>query len=170
MTSDCCCEIPTPQSILEDDNRDVFEEIISDTETYRDAMRGILWSFYQYRGIGNCDVDYWVNTMKNRYDQVKSLYYPKFKLLDEWLTEVMGNDPVDLSEGATDYTMKTEIEDNPDNPQGSTVYLSDRNTVTYNGKTYSGLSSETVSRFMDMIPNLSQQFADEFQKQFYWGI
>ena len=168
--SDCCCTIPTPDSILTDDNIDVFEKIIDDSETYHTEMRYILWSFYQYRGIGNCDVDYWIQTMKNRYNQVKMVYLPKFKLLDEWLTEVMGTAPVDLSEGQTNYTMKTEIEDNPDNPQGSTVYLSDRNTVTYNGKTYSGLSSETVTRFMDYIPDLSQQFADEFQKQFYWGI
>ncbi|MBO7205744.1 MAG: hypothetical protein J6V08_04935 [Candidatus Methanomethylophilaceae archaeon] len=168
--SDCCCTIPTPQSILDDDNRDVFEEIIDDSEVFHTIMRDILWSFYQYRGIGNCDVDYWVQTMKNRYLQIRVAYLPKFKLLDEWLTDVMGNDPVDLSEGATNYTMMTEIEDTPDNPQGTSVYLSDRNTVTYNGKTYSGLSSETVSRFMDYIPDLSQQFADEFQKQFYWGL
>ena len=169
MTCDCCT-IPTPDSILTDDNRDVFEEIIDDSEVYHDMMRTILWSFYGYRGIGNCDVDYWVNTMKARYTQVKLMYIPKFKLIDEWLTEITTVDPIDLSEGKTDYTMVTEIEDNPDNPQGTSVYLSDRNTVTYNGKTYTGLSSETVSKFMDYVPDLERQFADEFQKQFYWGL
>ena len=166
----CCLEIPTPQSILDDDNRDVFEEIIDDSEVYHDMMRGILWAFYRYRGIGNCDLDYWVQNMKDRYLQVRVLYLPKFKLIDEWLTEVLGNDPVDLSEGKNDYTMITEMEDTPDNPVGTSRYLSDRNTVTYNGKTYSGLSSETVSKFLDYVPDLERQFAEEFRKQFYFGL
>lgn len=169
MSCDCFC-IPTPKSILADDERDVFEEIFPDTEDYHDMMRAIMWSYYAYRGIGNCNIDYWVDTMKARYVQIKLMYMPKFKVVDEWLNEVMGNDPIDLSEGATDYTMRTENEDTPDNPQGSTVYLSDRNTVTYNGKTYSGLSSETVSRFMDYVPDLERQFAVEFRKQFYFGL
>lgn len=169
MTCGCKC-IPTPQSILDEDNRDVFEDIFDDSEAYHDEMRDIMWAFYRFRGIGNCNVDYWVQTMIDRYRQIQLMYIPKFKLIDQWLGEVLGNDPIDLSEGATDYTMKTETEDNPDNPQGTSVYLSDRNTVTYNGKTYSGLSSETVNRFMEYVPDLERQFAEEFKKQFYFGV
>lgn len=168
MTCRCAC-IPTPQSIYDDDNRDVFDEIF-DTVDYGDIMKIMMWSTYQYRGIGNCDVDYWIQCMKGRFAQIVSKYLPKFKVFDEWYTSVYGVDPVDLSDGATDYTMVTEMEDNPDNPQGTSVYLSDRNTVTYGGKTHSGLSSETISRFMDYVPDLTVEFTDEFRKQFYWGL
>ena len=169
MNCDCFC-IPTPQSILTDDERDVFEEIIPDSIQYHDVMRSMMWSVYKYRGIGNCDIDYWVNTMKARLTQIVSRYLPKFKVFDEWYNENMGVDPIELSEGATTYKMTTEIEDNPDNPQGDTKYLSDRNTVDYNGKTFSGLSSETISKFMDYVPDLTAQFTDEFKRQFYWGL
>lgn len=169
--SDCCCRcIPTPDSILEDEEIDVFEEIFPDTEVNYAIMRGIMWDFYGSRGIGHCDTDYWIKCMQRRYRQIKSVYLMKFKVFDEWMTANLGNDPVDLSDGATEYTMRTENEDTPDNPQGTTVYLSDRNTVKYDGKTFGGLSSETVSRFMDAVPDLCQQFADEFRRLFYFGL
>lgn len=178
--SDCCCRcIPTPTSILEDDERDVFREIIPGSFKPDDTpnegsielvMWGILWQFYRYRGIGNCNVDYWVTCMKNRYFQIASVYKLKFKVYDEWMAANMGSAPVDLSDGATQYSMVTEMEDTPDNPQGTEKYLSDRNTVTYDGKTFGGLSSETVARFMDAVPDLAQQFADEFRRLFYFGL
>lgn len=169
--SDCCCRcIPTPDSILADDERDVFEDIFPDSEVYYAVMRSIMWDFYGSRGIGNCNTDYWVKCMQRRYSQIKPTYLLKFKVFDEWMTENLGNDPVDLSDGATQYTMTTENEDTPDNPQGTSVYLSDRNTVKYDGKTHGGLSSETVARFMDAVPDLCQQFADEFRRLFYFGV
>ena len=169
--SDCCCRcIPTPDSILEDDERDVFEEIFPDSEVYYAIMRDIMWAQYGSRGIGNCNIDYWVKSMQRRYFMIRPTYLLKFKVFDEWMTENLGNDPVDLSDGATQYTMTTENEDTPDNPQGTSVYLSDRNTVKYDGKTFGGLSSETVARFMDAVPDLCQQFADEFRRLFYFGV
>lgn len=168
MTCDCYC-IPTPDSILEDDEIDVFEEIIPDTEQFYALKREALWNFYALRGIGNCDIAYWIKAMKYRYGQIKTKYDVKFKVIEEWLTEVSGNAPVDLSDSSSEYTMRTENEDTPDNPQGNTVYLSDRNTVTYNGKSYGGLSSETVSRFADAVPDIAKDFADEFRLQFYFG-
>lgn len=169
--SDCSCRcIPTPDSILEDDERDVFEEIFPDTEVNYALMRSIMWAQYGSRGIGSCDVDYWIKSMQRRYTMIKPTYLMKFKVFDEWMTSNLGNDPVDLSDGATEYNMKTENEDTPDNPQGTTVYLSDRHTVKYDGKTFGGLSSETVSRFMDAVPDLCQQFADEFRRLFYFGV
>ena len=169
--SDCCCRcIPTPDSILEDDERDVFEEIIDDTEPYCAIMRSILWNNYGSRGIGSCNIDYWVKSMRRRYAMIAPTYLIKFKAYDEWGTAQSGNDPIDMSDGATQYQMRTENEDTPDNPQGTTVYLSDRNTVNYDGKTFSGLSSETLARFMDAVPDLCQQFADEFRRLFYFGV
>ena len=169
MTCNCSC-IPTPDSILEDDEIDVFEEIIPNTENYYALKREALWDVYAFRGIGNCDIAYWIKAMKHRYGRIKTMYDVKFKVLEEWLTQVSGVAPVDLSDSTSEYTMRTENEDTPDNPQGNTVYLSDRNTVTYNGRSYGGLSSETVSRFTDAVPDIEKEFADEFRLQFYHGV
>lgn len=169
MTCDCRC-IPTPQSIYDDDEMDVFEEIIPDSDDYYAIMRQALWENYALRGIGNCDIAYWIKAMKMRYWQIKTEYIIKFKAVEEWLTAVGGNDPIDMSDSSSQYISKTENEDTPDNPQGSTVYLSDRNTITYNGKSFSGLSSETVSRFIETVPDIERMFADEFRKQFYHGV
>jgi len=166
MTCHCSC-IPTPQSILDDDEIDVFEAIVPDDHDYKDVMRFALWSNYRFRGIGNCDIKYWVQAMQDRYNQIATQYWVKFAAIDEWLVNL---NPADLSDSMSEYTMTTENEDNPDNPQGSTIYLSDRNTVKYNGRSYSGLSSETVSRFIDWVKNVEKEFADEFRLQFYHGI
>ena len=167
MTCDCRC-IPTPDSILEDDEIDVFEQIVDDSEPYYAVMREALWSNYALRGIGNCDIAYWIKAMQLRYRQIRTVYNVKFQAVDEWLTSITGN--IDLADSVSEYTTTTENEDTPDNPQGSTVYLSDRNTVKYNGKSYGGLSSETVSRFMDNVTNIEREFADEFRLQFYHGV
>lgn len=167
MTCNCQC-IPTPDSILEDDEIDVFEQIIDDSEPYYAVMREALWSNYGLRGIGNCDLAYWIKAMTLRYRQIRTVYNVKFQAIDEWLTSITGS--IELADSVTEYTTTTENEDTPDNPQGSTVYLSDRNTVKYNGKSYGGLSSETVSRFIDSVSNIEKQFADEFRLQFYHGV
>jgi len=167
MTCDCRC-IPTPDSILEDDEIDVFEQIVDDSEPYYAVMREALWSNYGLRGIGNCDIAYWIKAMQLRYRQIRTVYNVKFQAIDEWLTSITGN--IDLADSVSEYTTVSENEDTPDNPQGTTVYLSDRNTIKYNGKSYGGLSSETVSRFMDNVTNIEKEFADEFRLQFYHGV
>lgn len=169
MTCDRFC-VPTPDSILEDDEIDVFAEIIPDTEQFYALKREALWNFYALRGIGNCDIAYWIKAMKHRYGQIRTEYDVKFKVIEEWLAEVSGDAPVDLSDSSSEYTMTTENEDTPDNPQGNAVYLSDRNTVKYNGKSYGGLSSETVSRFIETVPDIEREFADEFRLCFYHGV
>ena len=166
MTCDCSC-IPTPDSILEDDEIDVFEEIFPDSEAYHDVMREALWANYGLRGIGNCDIAYWIKAMKCRYRQIRTYYEIKFAAFEDWITNV---DLSDLSDSSSEYQTVSANEDNPDNPQGTTVYLSDRNTVTYNGKSYSGLSTETIARFIDNVKNIEKEFADEFRMQFYHGI
>lgn len=165
-----CCEIPTPDSILDDTQRDVFEDIIPDTYAGYQVMRQIMWDTYGSRGIGHCDVDYWVKEMQRRFRMIYPTYSVKFKAFNEWLTANTGNDPVDLSDATTHYSTVYEHEDNPDNPQGDTRYLADRDTTTYDGKNYGGLSSETLARFMDAVPDLCQEFADEFRKMFYFGV
>ena len=170
MSYDCVCSscIPTPMSIQEDDEMDVFEEIIPDTEPYYDLMRKALWTAYGMRGIGNANIQYWIQAMKLRYWQINTLYNAKFQAVDEWLTANALS--MDMADSQTEYTQISESEDTPDSPAGTTVYLSDRNTVKYNGKSYGGLSSETLRRFIDSVPNIEEEFAAEFKKQFYHGI
>lgn len=160
--------IPTPKSILDDDEIDVFESIVPDSEPFYDTMRKALWCNYGLRGIGNNNIAYWIDAMKLRYFQINSMYNVKFQAIDEWLTSIASS--IDLADSTTEYSTVSENEDTPDNPAGSTVYLSNRNTVKYNGKSYGGLSSETVSRFIDNVSNLEKQFADEFRMQFYHGV
>ena len=155
-------------SIQEDDEIDVFEEIIPDTEPYYTLMRKALWTTYGMRGIGNANIQYWIQAMKLRYYQINDVYNVKFQAWSEFLAANASS--IDMADSQTEYSQISETEDTPDNPAGTTVYLSDRNTVKYNGKSYGGLSSETLSRFMDAIPSLQEQFADEFKKQFYHGI
>ena len=167
-----CCEcVPTPQSILDDDEIDVFDAIIPEDEVYRDAMCSALWNTYRFRGIGNCNMAYWIQTMKDRYELIKYTYWVKFKAVGEWLEKVMDPDAlIDMADSETTYETVSETEDNPDNPQGDTVYLSDRNKVRYAGKSYGGLSSETLRRFNDAVVDIEQEFADEFRRQFYYGV
>ena len=167
MTCECC--IPTPESILEDDEIDVFEEIIPDTDAYYAIKRQALWDTYALRGIGSCDLQYWLKAMKRRYGEIKTVYDVKLKALQIWLTSVSGN-VIDMSDSSSEYSTITENEDNPDNPQGSTRYISDRNTVTYNGKSYTGMTSESLTRFTESIPDIEGSFADEFKRLFYFGV
>ena len=160
--------IPTPKSILDDDEIDVFESIVPDSEPFYDVMRKALWCNYGLRGIGNNNIAYWIDAMRLRYYQINTMYNVKFQAIDEWLTSISSS--IDLADSSSEYTTTTENEDTPDNPAGSTVYLSNRNKVTYNGKSYGGLSSETVSRFIDSVSNIEKQFADEFRMQFYHGV
>ena len=160
--------IPTPKSILDDDEIDVFESIVPDSEPFYDVMRKALWCNYGLRGIGNNNIAYWIDAMRLRYFQINTMYNVKFQAIDEWLTSISSS--IDLADSSSEYTTTTENEDTPDNPAGSTVYLSNRNKVTYNGKSYGGLSSETVSRFIDSVSNIEKQFADEFRMQFYHGV
>ena len=55
--------IDTPQSILDDTQVDVFEQIIPNTAYEYQKKRDELWAKYRYRGIGSCDSNYWIQCM-----------------------------------------------------------------------------------------------------------
>lgn len=150
---------------LSDDGRDVLEEIIPDTEQYYTEKRAAILNEYKHRGIGSCDVDYWVNCMTTRYFTIAAKYDIAFERWNAYKASTK-----DFADGSSEYTMRTEHEDNPDNPQGSTVYLSDRTTQTYSGKTFGGLGSTTAAEYIADIPNTPQDFAREFRELFYWGL
>lgn len=160
--------IPTPQSILDNDRRDVFEEIVPDTEEYAAEKRRALWSRYAYRGIGSCDLEYWIKAMQYRYQEISDMYDLQWRAWEQWLAANAGT--IDMTDGSSEYKTVTGTEDNPDNPQGDTVYLSDRVTVEYNGKQSGGLSIERVVRFRDAVYSIARMFSDEFREQFYHGV
>ena len=164
----CSCKIDTPDSIKYYDNRDVFEEIIDDSEYMYQQKRDELWAKYRYRGIGSCNIDYWVQCMIDVYNVIKETWDIKIRTWEQYKLSVAST--IDLSESSTHYDMTTEHEDTPDTSLSATRYLSDRNTSTYDASSKSGLESKTVSDYIKAVPDPWDAFTNEFRKLFYWGI
>lgn len=63
----CCIELMTPRILLEDDEVDVFAEILEDaTYENKELMAKALWARWRDYCIGSCDLDGWVQGMKDR--------------------------------------------------------------------------------------------------------
>ncbi len=165
--------IDTPQSILDDHEVDVFEEIIPDTAYDYQKKRGELWARYRYRAIGSCDRDYWVQCMKDRYALIEDTWDVKIKAWEAYQAKITA-DGIDFSQSAGDSTTHTlsEREDTPDNPAGNTIYLSDRSnvTVTYNGTNYEGLESATTDDYIKRVPDPWDAFTSQFSKLFCFTV
>lgn len=180
--------VPTPQSIRESESgRNVFQEIIPATDLAYLKKRDALWARFQYRGIGSCDVDYWVACMKDRYAQIKERYDLRFNAWTQWLQELhddgiewtSGGDTVIISQDTTSETTTTG-EDFPDTrvPSEDPEFISDRtrqdgsgtldNTTTRSYR--DGMQPEQVARWMDLIPSPCEDFAREFDEYFHWAI
>lgn len=164
---DCGC-LDTPQSILDDEEIDVFEEIVADSEKFYQQKRTILWNYYRYRGIGNQNVEYWLQCMKDRYNLTSALWDIKFAAWNDLVTKT--NTARDMADSATEYTITNTNEDLPDNPSGNTVYLSDRQKSIYSGKSYGGLETETADAYINGVPKVYDAFAREFSDLFYFGV
>ena len=165
----CCPSLPTPDSILEDDEIDVFETMIANTEYKYQEKRNILWSTYRYRSIGCGKIPYWIQTMTDRYNRIVHEYDVKIKAWEAYLTNISGG--IDFAESASEYDQVSTREDVPDNASGTTEYLSERSKVRYEGKGYTGLESQTTKDYIDGVPrDPYEDFADEFSKLFYHGL
>lgn len=133
--------VRTPQSILEEDERDVFEEIIP-SATYHQAMRDALWNRFRYRGIGSCDVNYWVTCMHDRYSQIQERYTTRFNAWTKWLQEMRENG-IEWSSGSEETVIDQDTtngstttgEDFPDTriPTGTPEFLTDRTITDQDG-------------------------------------
>ena len=164
----CYCNLLTPQRILDDDETDVFEQIVPNTDYEYAAKRNALWSTYRYRFIGSCDVDTWIAVMKDRYSLIMREYDMKLRAYAAMVTEVTTTG-ADLSQSASDSTVPTEHEDTPDTAADSTKYLSTRTTVTAGGRTYQGLQSATVRDWVDGVArDPVRDFALEFSDLFVY--
>lgn len=164
----CYCNLLTPQRILDDDETDVFEQIVADTEYEYAAKRSALWATYRYRFIGSCDVTEWIAVMKDRYSLIVREYDMKMRAFAAMVASV-GTNGADLSAGSSESTVTTENEDTPDTAANSTKYLSSRVTVTAGGRTFEGLQSATVRDWMDGVArDPVRDFALEFSDLFVY--
>lgn len=164
---DCGC-LDTPQSILNDEEIDVFEEIIPDTEAYYSEKREILWAYYRYRAIGHSDLQYWLQNMKDRYNLTADMWDLKFAAWHDLLTKTATSR--DMSDSSTEYEINNTNEDLPDNASSDTVYLTDRQKTVYAGKSYGGLETETADAYINGVPRIYDQWAREFADMFYFGM
>lgn len=164
----CCQCIDTPQSIKDADNVDVFEQIIPATAYEYLKKREELWARYRYHGLGSCDRAYWIQCMKDRYALIEDTWDVKIRAWKQYFASV--STTVDFSAGSYENTTITEREDTPDNPAGTTVYLSDRSTTNMTGKTYDDLESKTVDDYIKAVPDPWDGFTSQFRQLFYFGV
>ena len=157
--------IETPQSIEDKDNVDVFEQIIPNTAYEYQKKRSELWARYRYYGIGSCDRAYWIQCMKDRYALIEETWDIKIKAWNAYQTRITGNG-VDMSASSFESQTVVQREDTPDNPAGTTIYLSDRSTTDYSGKNYQDLESKTVDDYIKAVPDPWDGFTLQFAKLF----
>ena len=166
MTCSPC--IDTPQSIKDTDNVDVFEQIIPATAYEYAKKRSELWARYRYHGLGSCNRAYWIQCMKDRYMLIEDTWDVKIRAWKQYAASV--STTVDFSAGSQDYSIVTEREDTPDNPAGTTVYLSDRSKTVYSGDIKEGLESKTVDDYIKAVPDPWDGFTSQFRQLFYFGV
>ena len=165
----CYCDLMTPQRILDEQEIDVFEEIIADTAFAYQMKRTALWSAYRYRFIGSCDLDAWIQTMQDRALLIEREYNMKMIAFDQMYSQIDTDGP-DFSESSYEANSVTEREDTPDTEYSEAHrYLSDRSTTKMDGKNYSGLQTKTVRDWMDGIArDPIREYADEFEDLFVY--
>lgn len=127
-------EVPTPQSIYDDTEEDVFASAIESYMTKQGMTEQPLWyadldnrcwAKFRYRMINSCDTDLWIQLLKDKlYDVLAEhqIYLDAFYELED-KTDFITDD----STSTTEY----ESEDLPDTPvvEGE-KYLSDRGKTT----------------------------------------
>lgn len=167
-----CCErrcVPTPQSILDETTtRDVFAEIFGDDQSddFAQWAQNMMWQRYRYTGIGNCDVDYWVRCMLDRFQIIEKKWRLKYKTLETF-------EPEEIS--LEDYNVKSETESTFEDFPNTTVdsenqYLSNRNRGKSNVSQDSGMLFERINKYNDQIRDYSFDFCQEFEDLFYRGL
>lgn len=194
MTTCSCGCVQTPQSILDDEEVDVFATIIPTTEYDYAIKRAILWNFYGDRGIGHTDLTYWLRCMQRRYNLIAKTYDIKFRAWDAMVAVIEdANQGVDFSDYSKTVTSDgwtkddsetnatNQLEDTPDTVASTTKYLSERTTdnstvdaegsfhtaTTESGST--GKQTEDLKVYVDAVPRLYDDFADEFRQLFFFG-
>ena len=165
----CYCDLLTPQRILDEQNIDVFEQIIDDSVYEYTMKRATLWSTYRYRFIGSCDLTAWIQVMQDRAMLIDREYNMKLVAFDMLYTQVDTDGP-DFSESSYEADTQTEREDTPDTEYNEAHrFLADRSTTKMTGKNYNGLQTKTVRDWMDGVArDPIRDYANEFQDLFMY--
>ena len=158
--------IPTISSILSDDSRDVIAEIIPNSEYEYLKKREIMLSYYSYRGIGNCDVDYWVNCMKQKYAFIKDEYDIKIKAF----LNLKNKENIDLNSDKLTQHNEYTFEDTPSQQITNQLYLSTRNKNDFTQQRQSDNDAVATVNYIDFVKNPFNDFALEFKELFYFGV
>lgn len=156
----CCISVETPDSIMSDDNIDVFTIIIS--SAYGASVqkaRDILWQRYRYRMIGSCDRNVWLQCMKDRADYLSSRYVKIFAAYDN-------ADFTKLEDGSYTLTTESKSEDLPQTTADTTEYLSNRGRVTQSYVPTELAPYEAVDKFGRELRNPYEDFVGEFESLF----
>lgn len=155
----CCIEVETPQSILDDDNLDVFSVILTNYGTYKQTCSDYLWEMYRYRMLGSCDRNRWIQAAKDRAD----FLLHKYGVIFDGIT---GADLSIIEAGGYVMTTESQSEDLPQTTADATEYLSDRGRVV---QTYDPLNIppwEAAKNLADGFVDPFQRFALEFESLF----
>ena len=173
--------VRTPKSINDEDNRDVFQEIFFDSGgvaywTYDSGtLKNKCWARFADVGIGNNDVDYWVECMKNKVTDLMDSYFYKFRAWDKYSTSIdpLHVDDIDMSSFKTESHSTHRTYDPPEVTTSGDVaanYLADQGQTDFEQKDSSGLDTVTVTEYIDAIHNPYDDFCRELSKLFYWGL
>lgn len=165
---------PTPYSIKEDTQEDVFVAIFPTTDAYYSEKRAAMWARFHDTGIGNADVTYWERCMAMKAEEIEGRYSVKFRVWNEYKARLAATrGDVDLSDGKMTSNSINRTYDPPEvSVQGKVAedFLADQNRTDYEQKTYGGLEPATVGEYMDAVDNPFEAWAREFDKLFYWGL
>lgn len=163
---------PTPYSIKEDTQEDVFVTIFPDTDTYCTEKRAAMWARFHDTGIGNADVTYWERCMAMKAEEIEGRYAIKFRVWSEYKARLAAAQKVDLSDSQIKSKSINSLYDPPEvkTEHEADKYLADQNKTEFDQQTYGGLESETVRQYADAVQNPFESWAREFDKLFYWGL
>ena len=168
--------MPTPQSILDDDGVDVFEQAVP-TSVYEYAKkRAALWRRYRYVGIGSTDTTYWTACVQAREQELAGEYDLKIRAFEELKARIdaLTNSDIDVSDSS--YVESTSVGSQFDPPQDvysqtePDRYLSAQDSTTFSQKAYGGVETEELKRWMDAVQDPWPEWTEDFRKLFYWGL
>lgn len=181
-------ETETPQSIYDTQtmtieiegvstevNRDIFYQGMADytLSDFFDIMINALWSKYRYVGIGSCDVDYWVQCFADRFNLKFPGWTMRFRALFDMWYRVDGMDTLDLSTFRSGSDSTSRFYDAPDvETEGETPaeYLSTKTKGDNKQRMESGQITELYRSFCASIPEIMDEFTEDFRPLFFAGV
>lgn len=182
----CCIQVDTIQSLL-DDGRDAVEEILTGHGLDTDILNlcsAAMTSMYRYRMIGSCDVDRWIQAMKDRMTLTLPAWDIRFRI---WKANTLDPDLSDLSDRKRTVTenVDTTTTDNTDSERedipetadaANSRYLSERSNTdrsidadlerSLTETERNGQYFDALGRSIRDVPNVFMEWARVFDDLF----